>query len=72
MLGSKPVSGRQITCYFCLIARYAPSTKDGAKGGGQGHRSSGLFLLFPDAPEELAETREVALQCDAHALGGER
>ena len=72
MLGSKPVSGRQITCNFCLIARYAPSTKDGAKGGRQGHRSSGLFLLFPDAPEELAETREVALQRDAHALGGER
>ena len=36
MLGSKPVSGRQITCYFCLIARYAPSTKDGAKGGRAG------------------------------------
>ena len=71
MLGSKPVSGRQITCYFCLIARYAPSTKDGAKGGRQGHRSSGLFLIFPYAPEKLAEACEVSLQRDAHALGSE-
>lgn len=47
MLGSKPVSGRQITCYFCLIARYAPSAKYGAKGGeGRGIGRQGFFFSF--------------------------
>ena len=46
MLGSKPVSGRQITCYFCLIARYAPSAKYGAKGEGRVIGRQGFFFSF--------------------------